>query len=106
MPSSGLEHYTHLRSMSVRRVRFFSIAISFAAMLCACSVLPTSGPSRSQVADGKEAGIEIIDVTDAIAGELLASRRQELFSEVFHNIPGTNEIIGPGDVLEVSVWEA
>jgi polysaccharide biosynthesis/export protein len=91
--------------MSPRDLGKLTCALT-ATLLCACSVLPTSGPSRSQVADGRDAGIEIIDVTDAVAAELLTSRRQELFSDIFRNVPGTNEIIGPGDVLEVSVWEA
>jgi len=51
-------------------------------------------------------GIQIIDVTDSIARELLESRRQGLFSELVQDGGNNSEIVGPGDVLEVSIWEA
>lgn len=74
------------------------------------STLPTSGPTAKQVADSGDlingSGIQIIDVNDAVARKVLASRRLDLFSETFATSSRINYFIGAGDVIEVSVWEA
>jgi polysaccharide export outer membrane protein len=76
------------------------------AALVGCTALPTSGPSRTQVESAAGNGIQVIEVTDTVARQLLASGQQGLFSEVFHDGRAGDELIGPGDILEVSVWEA
>ena len=84
------------------------VAAGTAAVLGACATLPSSGPSLRDVeaAGASSNGIEIIDVTDTVAKELTDSHRSSLFSDMFQEAAGDNEIVGPGDVLEVSVWEA
>jgi polysaccharide biosynthesis/export protein len=72
--------------------------------------LPSAGPSTAQVeqttaAPGSSA-IQIVDVTDAVARKLLASQKQSLFSEIFMASAQSGYVIGAGDVVEVSVWEA
>jgi polysaccharide biosynthesis/export protein len=83
-------------------------------VLSACSTypawLPSAGPSTEQVqqttaAPGSSA-IQIVDVTDAVARKLLASQKQSLFSEIFMASAQSGYVIGAGDVVEVSVWEA
>ena len=72
--------------------------------------LPSSGPSREQVQQTPDtlsgSGIQIVDVTDAVARRLLASQKQSLFSETFSASAQPSYVIGAGDVIEVSVWEA
>lgn len=51
-------------------------------------------------------GIQLVDVNDAVARRVLASQRQSLFSEVFDATAQSGYVIGAGDVIEVSVWEA
>ena len=74
------------------------------------SKLPTSGPTARQVEESGDllsaSGIQIIDVNDAVARKVLASRRLDLFSETFSTSSRTSYFIGAGDVIEVSVWEA
>ncbi|MCD2512428.1 polysaccharide biosynthesis/export family protein [Comamonas endophytica] len=90
------------------------LAAGVAAVLSACSTsptwLPTSGPSREQVeevaAAPNDRGIQIVEVNDAVARRVLASQRQSLFSEVFGTSAQSGYVIGAGDVIEVSVWEA
>jgi polysaccharide biosynthesis/export protein len=76
------------------------------ALLAGCGVLPTSGPSAHAVhAPTSFGNIQIINVNDTVTRQLIASRSQKLFSEEF--VDGqSNELVHPGDVLEVSVWEA
>lgn len=88
------------------------IAASFLA-LPGCSTnpswLPSAGPNAKQVADspksGSVAGIQVIDMSDAVARKVLASQRRTLFSETFGNSVVTGKV-GAGDVLEISIWEA
>jgi polysaccharide export outer membrane protein len=74
--------------------------------LSACASLPTSGPSTREVQAATATGIAVVDVDDAVVQRLLARRTGRLFSEVFPGSPPHDQIVGPGDVIEVSVWEA
>jgi polysaccharide export outer membrane protein len=52
------------------------------------------------------APIRVIDVTDTLARNIRAAQRTELFSETLGDAPATQSIIGPGDLLQVTIWEA
>jgi polysaccharide biosynthesis/export protein len=88
------------------------LAASFCcALLAGCaSFLPTSGPSSSEIASATAppgaASIQIVDVDDAVARQLLSQRSRKMFSDAFGSRPAEKFAVGPGDVLEVSVWEA
>ncbi len=73
--------------------------------------LPFSGPSRREVlsagnAAPEEPAIEVVDVTDAVTRELLARQKRSLFSETLGDKAAASYVVGPGDVLEVFIWEA
>lgn len=74
--------------------------------------LSSAGPSLEQVNqpsisnEAKPlAGIQLIKVNDAIARKLLTNRKPGLFSDSFANAKA-DLVIGAGDVLDVSIWEA
>lgn len=83
-------------------------------LLSGCATYPgwlsAPGPSREQVQDRQDTqginGIQLVDVNDAVTRKLLASRKQSLFSETFASTPQPGYVIGAGDVIEISVWEA
>ena len=77
-----------------------------AVSLAACSVLPTSGPSSREIKAGAAVGIRVIDVDDTVTRQLQERRSQLLFSDVFPGAPASDQIVQPGDVLDISVWEA
>lgn len=86
-----------------------SALISFAFILTGCSVLPTSGANKREVlaAEPTESlPIQVLDVDDAVARRVLAANRRMQFAEVFDADSKPGYRVGPGDVLEVSVWEA
>lgn len=72
--------------------------------------LPSSGPSREEVQESGDnrrlSGIQVVDVDSTIAHRLFAKRKQSLFSESFGVSDKPGYMIGAGDVIEVSVWEA
>jgi polysaccharide export outer membrane protein len=79
--------------------------------LAACASLGASGPGTSTVrgASGEAVGsanIEIVPVSDTVARRVLAASRSSSFSEALGEVPAQATVIGRGDVLSVSVWEA
>lgn len=85
------------------------------ALLAGCTGsmdwLAGSGPRADQVeeatADPQVSGIQIVEMTDTVARRLAVSRRQTLFSETLGTTGHRKATgLGPGDVIEVSVWEA
>jgi polysaccharide export outer membrane protein len=96
---------TARRCMSMINARQYALGLA-ATVLCACGTLPTSGPSRNEVQAEAKAGIQIIDVNEEVAKQLVDRRPYKLFSDYFDTPPAGAQVVGPGDVLEVSVWEA
>ncbi|WP_133791543.1 polysaccharide biosynthesis/export family protein [Paraburkholderia silvatlantica] len=88
-----------------------SIAVSvFAIALSGCSAIPTSGPGRSQVADagasGNVNGIQVVDVTDAVARELYSEHATADFATVLGDKAMFRQQLGIGDSVQVTIWEA
>jgi len=71
---------------------------------------PSSGPSAQKVVETPaaqpETGIQVIDVTDAVVKRVVAAQRRHSFAETFGSTAAPRLMIGPGDALEISVWEA
>ncbi|WP_322086315.1 polysaccharide biosynthesis/export family protein [Burkholderia sp. BCC1999] len=91
-----------------------SVVATGAFILSACSAIPTSGPSRSQIErsagapedQGREAGIQVVDVNDQIARRLYAERIRSDFLSTLGGTPAFQQQLGVGDTIEVSIWEA
>ncbi|MFM0152458.1 polysaccharide biosynthesis/export family protein [Paraburkholderia sediminicola] len=88
----------------------FSLLLASAAIISACSSVPTSGPSASQVgqitATPGELGIQVVDLNDNVARRLMAERNAGDFSRTLGDSPSSQQRLGPGDVIELSIWEA
>lgn len=96
---------------------FSSLLYLFSAVLCAtcmltgcASFLPSSGPSARKVeaAASNQAvtAIQIVNISDEVARKLLASQKQSLFSKTLGTSAHVGYVVGAGDTVEVSVWEA
>lgn len=78
-----------------------------AAMLGGCA-LPRSGPNKAElvaasVANGGD--VHVIDVTTAVALRAMRDQSLSFGSELLNAGPRGVDIINPGDVLAVTVWE-
>lgn len=79
--------------------------------LASCATLPMAGPSTGGV---KRAGdeqvnnapITIIDATDAVAGRLVALHKPATFAETLANGRQFDMIVGRGDALDITIFEA
>ena len=71
--------------------------------------LPAFGPSREQVQDTDNTdrmdGIHLVDVSDAVARKLADSKKLKPFTDVFPNKGANGYLVGPGDIIEISIWE-
>jgi polysaccharide export outer membrane protein len=95
----------------MHRLQTSLIAALSAVLLSGCAwFLPGIGPSRSAIKNNKPppnaAAIQIIDIDDAVTRQLLAQRELRLFSETLGNKRIASRTVGPGDMLEISIWEA
>ena len=79
-------------------------------LLGACSHwLPSSGPSSikmNQAAEPDTSIIQLVDITPAVTQRLFLSQKSQLFAESFIKRRVNSYLVNPGDIIEVSIWEA
>ncbi len=89
---------------------FLITAVFGLSVLSACThMIPMAGPTARQV-EAQQGGAQaspaqIVEIDAGIAQRLALERRQSLFSETLGQEPA-RPLIGSGDVLEISLWEA
>lgn len=79
--------------------------------LSACSIMPGAGPSsrtvdRAASQSVANADIKIIDVSDAVARQVIEAGRTAWFADALGDGYPVGSIIGKGDVLDIAIWEA
>ena len=81
-----------------------------AVVVGGCAYVSGPGPTTREIARAEApAGaslVQIVDVDDSIARKLLARRTLRMFSDTLGTSEATSEKLGPGDVVEVNIWEA
>lgn len=78
--------------------------------LVGCSTVPGSGFLRGAT-EAKDnaaslARIQVVDLDESVATQLNAKQRGKTFSEAFSASVNRSTVIGHGDALEVTIWEA
>lgn len=103
--------YFLLKNRFLRRFGRPTAALALVASLGACAMMPTSGPSSRQI--GKQANvpldqstIALVDVSNELAHRLVSNATIPQFAEVLGEGRPVGTIIGRGDVLDISIWEA
>lgn len=84
-----------------------------------CSVfntwLPGSGAIRGDItaADGTNISsdpnaptVQLVEINESALRQINQSQKRSEFSKLFAQAPANLNVIGPGDVLEVNIWEA
>jgi polysaccharide export outer membrane protein len=94
-------------------IRLFKsvIALATIVLLCGCASnwLPTSGPSTKDIetASANDASIiKLVDISPAVNQRLEQNEKRQLFAQAFGDTKQLAYVANPGDVLEVSIWEA
>lgn len=100
-------------TFATMKTRLVLAGIILAVLLSGCATSPGwlagSGASREQVQEkrdtGRIEGIQLVDVSDGLARKLASSKKLGQFFEIFPSTGSNNYLIGPGDILEVVLWE-
>lgn len=95
------------KSFTFRLLFGTALAVSVAG----CSSFGANGPSSGAILDSANkplagATINILPLTDDVARQLIAGERHSQFSELFPESQVSGALIGNGDVLEITLWEA
>lgn len=82
-----------------------------AASVAGCGSFGASGPSSRAVMAAADAplasaAISVVPLTDDVARQLITADRSTQFSELFQENQVSGALIGKGDILEISLWEA
>jgi polysaccharide biosynthesis/export protein len=87
------------------------VACMLIASMSACSSFGASGPTARTVNSASKrtvgtADIKVVDVNDAVTRQVLTGYRTTDFARGLGDAPLPGTIIGRGDVLDISIWEA
>ncbi|OYZ84962.1 MAG: capsule biosynthesis protein [Sphingomonadales bacterium 17-56-6] len=93
--------------MNLIRLRPFLLTVT--ALVAGCAAIPSSGPTGSEVrsqlaADTSQLGISLVEVRSA-ADLPLASPPATVFGADYVAPPPT-DLVGPGDVLDITIYES
>lgn len=106
-------HYSKLSNLKIV-AKFIATVVAFAA-LGACSsivkTLPSSGPSSKAIetqAASLPQGLQLVEVTPQVTRQLASQKRLQGFSTSFVKTAGIarEALVGIGDTVEVTIWEA
>ena len=102
-----------IRSCS-RGVGMLVLTLVYGTVVSGCASFSdffgSSGPSLSEVQeipdDPRHLGIQVVNIDGAIVHKLASKHKKRLFSESFGISTQPGYVIGAGDVIELSLWEA
>lgn len=78
-------------------------------LLASCASLGSSGPSGKSIKSvqgDSTSGIMLVDLNDQVARQILQNRQARSFADTFGVAQIHQQLIGPGDVLDIAIWEA
>ena len=87
------------------------LGTALAVAVAGCSSFGANGPSSGAILGSANkplagANISVVPLTDDVARQLIADERRTQFSELFPETEVRGALIGNGDVLEITLWEA
>ena len=99
-----------MKTYSLKQVWLAGLLI-IQASLSGCTFLASQGASSRQVESATvleptNSAIQIVPVTNTIALQVQAAQQSISFKDHIKQAPNTNNLVGPGDSLEVNIWEA
>lgn len=87
------------------------IAALCALTLGACSTLGAAGPSAGNIREAGEreyadTGIQVVELGAEAVAQLNSYSASTSFAEVFGDTGVSPTVVGPGDILDIAIWEA
>lgn len=92
----------------ILKVLTLGAAIALAGCTSTRAFLPTSGPSGQEVEQARQPddGISVVELTSAVVRRVQAMEKRASLADTLGGGTAPRFTIGPGDALEISVWEA
>lgn len=91
-------------------LRGMMAATASALLLTGCGTMSAAGPTSKQIerldTHSAASAVRIVDVDAVVARRVVASGETRLFSEVLGETVPAGSILGPGDAIDISIWEA
>lgn len=113
-----LNSSTDLRSSAIR-ITLIAIAAGLSLGLGGCSLfntwLPGSGAIRGDItaadansisSDPNAPTVQLVEINESALRQINQSQKRSEFAKLFAQAPANLNVVGPGDVLEVNIWEA
>lgn len=96
-------------TMSRTHIRLLASA-GLVLAVAACSAMPSAGPTGGEIknaaVNGNEAGFSIVDVSPAVLAELGRVKAPTFMGQFPIASASGPRVIGVGDALQVTIWEA
>lgn len=85
-----------------------ALAASCTAMISGCASFGASGPSGKAVrnAAAMDGRIKLVELTEPVAHRVMAGQQRASLAEALGDAPLRGTVVGPGDILDVAIWEA
>jgi polysaccharide export outer membrane protein len=109
---------TNLR-IKAPRFGLTALAMTLSFGMSGCSLfntwLPGSGAIRGDIssmdatsmnADPNAPTVQLVEINESALRQINQSQKRSEFAKLFVQAPANLNIVGPGDVLEVNIWEA
>jgi polysaccharide biosynthesis/export protein len=103
-----MAHKIRTAEDTLTKIRFSQLLLAGSlVILSGCSSM---GPGRRMIekspAQSEIQGIQIVEVTDTVARSLKLNNQSPGFADTLGNARPVGMVVGRGDVLEISIWEA
>lgn len=90
------------------RIAAFVLAVVCGTALTGCASFGASGPSGKAVrnAAAMDGRIKLVELTEPVARRVMAGQQRASLAEALGDAPLRGTVVGPGDILDVAIWEA
>lgn len=84
------------------------LSLLLSVSLAGCTSFGASGPSGKAVrgAAAADARIKVVELTEPVARRVMAGQQRASLAEALGDAPLRGTLVGPGDVLDIAIWEA
>ena len=91
-----------------RMLAMLGLPLLLSTALGGCASFGASGPSGKAVrgAAAMDARIKVVELTEPVARRVMAGQQRASLAEALGDAPLRGTLVGPGDILDIAIWEA